>query len=206
MRDYDKEPLIIKTEQLHLFLLYFVLCLFFIFGICIGLKNEFGDERNSHRPMYLVVLGLCMLFISICSIIKIKKSPKVFTKIYNDKIIRDYIEVEHRIFKDNKVKTWEIKNPYKVTWYFKSVWPKEKDKDGKNFLSKDCAILLAYALKLIFWPLGMLLFLVLFALNKFKLQKYYIIENDDYIFSVKMTDETKEFFGETKFSWKIHLM
>ncbi|MDY4860916.1 hypothetical protein [Campylobacter sp.] len=52
----------------------------------------------------------------------------------------------------------------------------------------------------------MLLFLVLFAINKFKLQKYYIIENDDYIFSVKMTDETKEFFGETKFSWKIHLI
>lgn len=147
-----------------------------------------------------------MIFMSIRSIIKIKKSPKLFTKIYNDKIIRDYIEVEYRIFEDNKVKTWEIKNPYKVTWYFKSIWPKEKDKDGKNFLSKDWAILLAYALKLIFWALGMLLFLVLFAINKFKLQKYYIIENDDYIFSVKMTDETKEFFGETKFSWKIHLM
>ncbi|MCI7549064.1 MAG: hypothetical protein MSA33_01235, partial [Campylobacter sp.] len=63
-----------------------------------------------------------------------------------------------------------------------------------------------YAFRLIFWALGMLLFLVLFAINKFKLQKYYIIENDDYIFSVKMTDETKEFFGETKFSWKIHLI
>ena len=88
--------------------------------------------------------------------------------------------------------------PYKVTWYFKSVWPKEKVKDGKNILY--------YAFRLIFWALGMLLFLVLFAINKFKLQKYYIIENDDYIFSVKMTDETKEFFGETKFSWKIHLM
>ena len=198
MRVYDKEPLIIKIEQLHLFLLYFVLCLFFIFGICIGLKNEFGDERNSHRPMYLVVLGLCMLFISICSIIKIKKSPKLFTKIYNDKIIRDYIEVEYRIFEDDKVKIWEIKKPYKVTWYFKSVWPKEKVKDGKNILY--------YAFRLIFWALGMLLFLVLFAINKFKLQKYYIIENDDYIFSVKMTDETKEFFGETKFSWKIHLI
>ena len=74
----------------------------------------------------------------------------------------------------------------------------EKVKDGKNILH--------YALKLIFWALGMLLFLVLFAINKFKLQKYYIIENDDYIFSVKMTDETKEFFGETKFSWKIHLI
>ena len=145
-----------------------------------------------------VAIGLGMIFISIRSIIKIKKSPKVFTKIYNDKIIRDYIEVEHRIFKDNKVKTQEIKNPYKVTWYFKSVWPKEKVKDRKNIL--------AYALKLIFWALGMLLFLVLFAINKFKLQKYYIIENDDYIFSVKMTDETKEFFGETKFSWKIHLI
>ena len=152
-----------------------------------------------------VAIGLVMIFMSIRSIIKIKKSPKLFTKIYNDKIIRDYI------FEDNKekiceIKNWEIKNPYKVTWYFKSIWPKEKDKDGKNFLSKDWAILLAYAFRLIFWALGMLLFLVLFALNKFKLQKYYIIENDDYIFSVKMTDETKEFFGETKFSWKIHLI
>ena len=205
MRDYDKEPLIIKIEQLHLFLFEFVCCLIGISSICIGLEDAFG-ERKARYPMAGVGIGLVMIFMSIRSIIKIKKSPKLFTKIYNDKIIRDYIEVEHRIFKDNKVKTWEIKNPYKVTWYFKSVWPKEKDKDGKNFLSKDCAILLAYALKLIFWPLGMLLFLVLFALNKFKLQKYYIIENDDYIFSVKMTDETKEFFGETKFSWKIHLI
>ena len=197
--------MIIKTKQLHLFLFEFVWCLIGIFVFYIALEDAFG-ERKTHYPMAGVALGLIMIFMSIRSIIKVKKSPKLFTKIYNDKIIRDYIEVEHRIFKDNKVKTWEIKNPYKVTWYFKSVWPKEKDKDGKNFLSKDCAILLAYALKLIFWPLGMLLFLVLFAINKFKLQKYYIIENDDYIFSVKMTDETKEFFGETKFSWKIHLM
>lgn len=164
--------------------------------IYLGLEDAFG-ERKARYPMAVVALGLIVIFMSIRSIIKIKKSPKVFTKIYNDKIIRDYIEVEHRIFKDNKVKTWEIKNPYKVTWYFKSVWPKEKVKDRKNILS--------YAFRLIFWALGMLLFLVLFAINKFKLQKYYIIENDDYIFSVKMTDEIKEFFGETKFSWKIHL-
>ena len=196
MRDYDKEPLIIKTEQFHLFLFEFAWCLIGISSICIGLEDAFG-ERKIHRPMAGVALGLVMIFISIRSIIKIKKSPKVFTKIYNDKIIRDYI------FEDNKekiceIKNWEIKNPYKVTWYFKSIWPKEKVKDGKNILY--------YAFRLIFWALGMLLFLVLFAINKFKLQKYYIIENDDYIFSVKMTDETKEFFGETKFSWKIHLI
>ena len=197
MRDYDKEPLIIKTEQLHLFLLYFVCCLIGIFAFYLGLEDAFG-ERKAPYPMAGVGIGLILIFMSIRSIIKIKKSPKLFTKIYNDKIIRDYIEVEYRIFEDDKVKTWEIKNPYKVTWYFKSIWPKEKVKDGKNILY--------YAFRLIFWALGMLLFLVLFALNKFKLQKYYIIENDDYIFSVKMTDETKEFFGETKFSWKIHLI
>ena len=190
MRDYDKEPLIIKTEQLHLFLFEFVCCLIGIFIIYIALEDAFG-ERKTHYPMAGVALGLVMIFMSIRSIIKIKKSPKLFTKIYNDKIIRDYI------YEDNKVKIWEIKNPYKVTWYFKSIWPKEKVKDGKNILY--------YAFRLIFWAFGMLLFLVLFAINKFKLQKYYIIENDDYIFSVKMTDETKEFFGETKFSWKIHL-
>ena len=191
MRDYDKEPLIMKTEQFHLFLFEFVCCLIGIFIIYIALEDAFG-ERKTHYPMAGVALGLIMIFMSIHSIIKVKKSPKLFTKIYNDKIIRDYI------FEDNKVKIWEIKNPYKVTWYFKSVWPKEKVKDGKNILY--------YAFRLIFWALGMLLFLVLFAINKFKLQKYYIIENDDYIFSVKMTDETKEFFGETKFSWKIHLI
>lgn len=191
MRDYDKEPLIIKTEQLHLFLFDFVWCLIGISGIYIGLEDAFG-ERKTHYPMAGVAIGLSIIFMSIYSIIKVKKSPKLFTKIYNDKIIRDYI------FEDNKVKIWEIKNPYKVTWYFKSIWPKEKVKDGKNILY--------YAFRLIFWALGMLLFLVLFAINKFKLQKYYIIENDDYIFSVKMTDETKEFFGETKFSWKMHLI
>ena len=191
MRDYDKEPLIIKTEQFHLFLFEFVCCLIGIFIIYIALEDAFG-ERKTHYPMAGVALGLVIIFMSIRSIIKIKKSPKLFTKIYNDKIIRDYI------YEDNKVKIWEIKNPYKVTWYFKSIWPKEKVKDGKNILY--------YAFRLIFWAFGMLLFLVLFAINKFKLQKYYIIENDDYIFSVKMTDETKEFFGETKFSWKIHLI
>ena len=197
MRDYDKEPLIIKIEQLHLFLFEFVCCLFGVFMIYLGLEDTFG-ERKARYPMACVGIGLVMIFMSIRSIIKIKKSPKLFTKIYNDKIIRDYIEVEYRIFEDDKVKTWEIKNPYKVTWYFKSIWPKEKVKDGKNILY--------YAFRLIFWAFGMLLFLVLFAINRFKLQKYYIIENDDYIFSVKMTDETKEFFGETKFSWKIHLI
>ena len=191
MRDYDKEPLIMKTEQFHLFLFEFVCCLIGIFIIYIALEDAFG-ERKTHYPMAGVAIGLIMIFMSIRSIIKVKKSPKLFTKIYNDKIIRDYI------YEDNKVKIWEIKNPYKVTWYFKSIWPKEKVKDGKNILY--------YAFRLIFWALGMLLFLVLFAINKFKLQKYYIIENDDYIFSVKMTDETKEFFGETKFSWKIHLI
>ena len=197
MRDYDKEPLIIKIEQLHLFLFEFVCCLFGVFMIYLGLEDAFGERKASY-PMAGVGIGLVMIFMSIRSIIKIKKSPKVFTKIYNDKIIRDYFFESIKVYEDDKVKTWEIKNPYKVTWYFKSIWPKEKVKDGKNILY--------YAFRLIFWALGMLLFLVLFAINKFKLQKYYIIENDDYIFSVKMTDETKEFFGETKFSWKIHLI
>ena len=197
MRDYDKEPLIIKTEQFHLFLFEFAWYLIGISSICIGLEDAFG-ERKIHRPMAGVALGLIMIFMSIHSIIKVKKSPKLFTKIYNDKIIRDYFFESIKVYEDDKVKTWEIKNPYKVTWYFKSIWPKEKVKDGKNILY--------YAFRLIFWAFGMLLFLVLFAINKFKLQKYYIIENDDYIFSVKMTDETKEFFGETKFSWKIHLI
>ena len=125
MRDYDKEPLIIKTEQLHLFLFEFVCCLIGIFIIYIALEDAFG-ERKTRYPMAGVALGLVIIFMSIRSIIKIKKSPKLFTKIYNDKIIRDYI------YEDNKVKIWEIKNPYKVTWYFKSVWPKEKDKDGKS--------------------------------------------------------------------------
>ena len=183
--------MIIKTEQFHLFLFEFACCLIGIYSIYLGLEDTFG-ERIARYPMAVVALGLIVIFMSIRSIIKIKKSPKLFTKIYNDKIIRDYI------YEDNKVKIWEIKNPYKVTWYFKSIWPKEKVKDGKNILY--------YAFRLIFWAFGMLLFLVLFAINKFKLQKYYIIENDDYIFSVKMTDETKEFFGETKFSWKIHLI
>ena len=191
MRDYDKEPLIMKTEQFHLFLFEFVCCLIGIFIIYSAVEAAFV-EIKTHYPMAGGAIGLIIIFMSIRSIIKVKKSPKLFTKIYNDKIIRDYI------FEDNKVKIWEIKKPYKVTWYFKSVWPKEKVKDGKNILY--------YAFRLIFWAFGMLLFLVLFAINKFKLQKYYIIENDDYIFSVKMTDETKEFFGETKFSWKIHLI
>ena len=58
----------------------------------------------------------------------------VMAKIYNDKIIRDYIEVEYRIFEDDKVKTWEIKKPYKVTWYFKSIWPKKKLNMERIFL------------------------------------------------------------------------
>lgn len=117
--------------------------------IYIGLEDAFG-ERKAHYPMAGVALGLIMIFMSIRSIIKIKKSPKLFTKIYNDKIIREYIFVGKHIFEDDKVKTLEIKKPYKVTWYFKSIWPKEKVKDGKNFLSKDWAILLAYAFRLIF--------------------------------------------------------
>ena len=88
MRDYDKEPLIIKTEQLHLFLFEFVCCLIGIFIIYIALEDAFG-ERKTHYPMAGVAIGLVMIFMSIRSIIKIKKSPKLFTKIYNDKIIRE---------------------------------------------------------------------------------------------------------------------
>ncbi|MCI7586250.1 MAG: hypothetical protein SPE49_07790 [Campylobacter sp.] len=143
--------MIIKTEQLHLFLFEFVWCLIGISSICIGLEDAFG-ERKTHYPMAGVGIGLIMIFMSIRSIIKIKKSPKLFTKIYNDKIIREYIFVGKHIFEDDKVKALEIKKPYKVTWYFKSVWPKEKVKYGKNILY--------YAFGLIFWALGMLLFLV----------------------------------------------
>ena len=96
--------MIIKTEQLHLFLFEFACCLIGIFAFYLGLEDTFG-ERKARYPIAGVAIGLIMIFMSIRSIIKIKKSPKVFTKIYNDKIIRDYIEVEYRIFKDNKVKT-----------------------------------------------------------------------------------------------------
>ena len=72
MRDYDKEPLIIKTEQLHLFLLYFVCCLFGVFMIYLGLEDAFG-ERKARYPMAGVGIGLIMIFMSIRSIIKVKK-------------------------------------------------------------------------------------------------------------------------------------
>ena len=72
MRDYDKEPLIIKTEQLHLFLFDFVWCLIGISGIYIGLEDAFG-ERKTHYPMAGVAIGLSIIFMSIYSIIKVKK-------------------------------------------------------------------------------------------------------------------------------------
>ena len=128
MRDYDKEPLIIKIEQLHLFLFEFVCCLFGVFMIYLGLEDAFG-ERKAHYPIAGVAIGLVMIFMSIRSIIKIKKSPKLFTKIYNDKIIRDYI------FKDNKVKIWEIKIHIKLPGILNLFGPKKKIKmEGIFFL------------------------------------------------------------------------
>ena len=127
MRDYDKEPLIIKTEQLHLFLLYFVCCLIGIFTIYLGLEDAFG-ERKARYPMAGVGIGLVMIFMSIRSIIKIKKSPKLFTKIYNDKIIRDYI------YEDNKVKIWEIKIHIKLPGILNLFGPKKKLNMERIFL------------------------------------------------------------------------
>ena len=127
MRDYDKEPLIIKIEQLHLFLFEFVCCLFGVFMIYLGLEDAFG-ERKAHYPMAGVALGLIVIFMSIRSIIKIKKSPKLFTKIYNDKIIRDYI------FKDNKVKIWEIKIHIKLPGILNLFGPKKKLNMERIFL------------------------------------------------------------------------
>ena len=126
MRDYDKEPLIMKTEQFHLFLFEFVCCLIGIFIIYIALEDAFG-ERKTHYPMAGVAIGLIMIFMSIRSIIKIKKSPKLFTKIYNDKIIRDYI------YEDNKVKTWEKKIHIKLPSILNLFGPKKKLKMEKIF-------------------------------------------------------------------------
>ena len=72
MRDYDKEPLIMKTEQFHLFLFEFVCCLIGIFTIYLGLEDAFG-ERKTRYPMAGVAIGLIMIFMSIRSIIKVKK-------------------------------------------------------------------------------------------------------------------------------------
>ena len=138
MRDYDKEPLIIKTEQLHLFLFEFVCCLFGVFMIYLGLEDAFG-ERKAPYPMAVVALGLIVIFMSIRSIIKIKKSPKLFTKIYNDKIIRDYI------FKDNKVKIWEIKIHIKLPGILNLFGPKKKIKMERIFFLR---IVLFYLLML----------------------------------------------------------
>ncbi|MDD0848657.1 hypothetical protein PTQ35_07595 [Campylobacter sp. 46490-21] len=126
MRDYDKEPLIMKTEQFHLFLFEFVCCLIGIFIIYIALEDAFG-ERKTHYPMAGVAIGLIMIFMSIRSIIKVKKSPKLFTKIYNDKIIRDYI------YEDNKVKIWEIKIHIKLPGILNLFGPKKKLKMEKIF-------------------------------------------------------------------------
>ena len=46
MRDYDKEPLIMKTEQFHLFLFEFVCCLIGIFIIYIALEDAFGERKR----------------------------------------------------------------------------------------------------------------------------------------------------------------
>ena len=132
MRNYYKEPLIIKTEQLHLFLFEFACCLIGIFAFYLGLEDTFG-ERKARYPIAGVAIGLIMIFMSIHSIIKVKKSPKLFTKIYNDKIIRDYIEVDYRIFEDNKVKIWEIKIHIKLLGILNLFGPKKKLKMEKIF-------------------------------------------------------------------------
>ena len=95
--------------------------------IYLGLEDAFG-ERKARYPMAGVGIGLVMIFMSIRSIIKIKKSPKLFTKIYNDKIIRDYI------FKDNKVKIWEIKIHIKLPGILNLFGPKKKLNMERIFL------------------------------------------------------------------------
>ncbi|MCI6662587.1 hypothetical protein, partial [Campylobacter sp.] len=184
MRDYDKEPIIVKNDRTMYFILYF--CYLFA---CIWIVYAYiGDEKDWHTN-YALGIGIAGIIFLIKQIIIEIKNSNLYTQIYNDKIITQTEYV------DGKKKIREISKPYKVYWFFNTNGPREQPKETRH--------LGYYIISLFLRICGIVFFIVFFVKNKFKFQKYYVIIKDDFVFSVPASDEVKEYFGEVGFYWKL---
>ncbi|MDR1977053.1 MAG: hypothetical protein LBQ18_08720 [Campylobacteraceae bacterium] len=180
MRDYDKEPLVVRNRYLlkkelaaRLFmLLLFILLAYGAYFYAMPeamAENDGARLRRLQSGLIIGVIGICSVaFILTRAVLKFKKNP-LFIKIFNDKITYDYLteKVEFKTFilpKENiKSVKWGF-YPYAILNEKDKIWLIEasNDKFGAYLLS----------------PLQLILstiYLLIYSIINFKPEKYVLI-------------------------------
>jgi hypothetical protein len=200
----DKEPLVIKNDYLLKSDLTTRIALLIFFGWLLGInltpEPDPLDEWYRRMALGTAVLGILVaLFSDFRLLIRLIKH-KLHIKIYDDKIVYEYItdkgEKKRDVLKKEEIKSikWAF-FPYAVK--DTEIWMSEiENKDNKRW---------AYLFTPIYVLISAYFWFIFFILNKLSLKRYILVRFEDGIISSPYSDEALKALGvdkkDVKFEW-----
>ena len=195
MRDYDKEPIIVKNDYLlksELALRIFFILLAIIFAV----RNAIPIDDLLHDHLKKAILALC-LFLLFDGIFKNLAMVKQMIKnnlqirVFEKTIECDYIDLSGNL----KTLEFRLTETTNITYSYVPNF-------GENIKAKNLKIFEKLMNMVVYIPVMLINFMFIFIfwfLNFFKIEKYYILENEDMIISIKQNKPLIDKFSKVAF-------
>lgn len=202
-RDYDKEPIVIENKydvKLSLAIIIIHIPLF-IYLIISNLAPEMDslDEWIRKSALALGVVGI-LSTVYLCITLVFKNKHKSYTKFYNNNlehIVSKYGTGFFNMSSEVDMIRIIFCSKLEVSYGFFPI-----SGEAKKYINLHRAFNDKYE-DILFYPLILsikLVFIIIFyILDLFRVKKYYIFKNDDYIVSVEANEELKDRFGKVPF-------
>ncbi|MDR2080889.1 MAG: hypothetical protein LBP54_03240 [Campylobacteraceae bacterium] len=197
MRDYDKNPIIIKnnyllTKEIMDFVCFVcfaalpIFCLFYFYVV---------PEQLKHWGLMYIIPATIATFLLLCKTIMRFKKRGLFIKIYNNKITYDYLTRKHE-FKTFTLPKEQIKS---VKWGF---FPHARlDKDDRIWEAEGTDNALNIAVAFLIWFIFLIctVYQLLYCAVNLKIEKYVLIRFKGGIMAIPKKEYPSH--EEIKFEW-----
>jgi hypothetical protein len=196
MRDYDKEPIIVKNDYLlksELAIRIFFLILASIFAIrCIfPIESLFNNALRKSE----LALCICVFFGSIfkdLAMVRGMLANDLQIRIFNKRIECDYVD-----FAGNcKILEFGVDEKTKITYSYMPRFGEKISNKSNMKISEKIADTLVYIPAML---INMSFVLIFQILKLFKIERYYILDNGSMTISIRRNQEIIDKFGDVAF-------
>lgn len=176
-------------ENNHLKVNHLVIVLIVLFASIWFLISYFNDVIRWYEKTAIIFCSMSC-FYCLYEMFSLIKRKKIYTKIYNHKIIHEYYD------KSGQLSIIEIEKPYNIYCQYYGGMTSLKSKEKLNILYKAFLFVEFNIVRII-------AIIIFFIYNGFKLKTYYIVDSKDYRFYFKANKKIIEHFGDVKVFWKL---
>ena len=179
---------VIENNHLKVNHLVIVLIVLFV-GIWLLISYFNKDVIEWYERSAIVFCSISCLY-CLYDIFSLIKRKKIYTKIYNNKIIHEYYN------KTGQLSIIEIEKPYNIYCQYYGGMTSLKSKEKLNILHKAFLFVEFNIVRII-------AIVIYFIYNGFKLKKYYVIDCENYRFYFEVNSKIAKYFDNVKTLWKL---